>query len=102
MKRKSNCMKNFNHVCQPYGTIKLTGATFSEVEIPQYIPNVGFRGTRKTNRVTGIVVSSMFVSLLGGVAVTSGHNRYAPGSRYTIDDVRDWEWEQGYKITVAM
>jgi len=95
-------MKEFRHACQPYGTIVLKNATRKEVEVPHYIPNVGYKGTKKIMRVTGEVVSSRMVSLFGGVPVTNGHDKYPVGSIQSVDHVSDYEWEQGVKISVAM
>ena len=95
-------MKEFKHACQPHGTIVLKNATREEVEVPNRVPNVGIKGTKKIMRVTGEVVSSMMRSLFGGVAVTEGREKYPIGSIQYVDYVTDYEWEQGVKISVAM
>ena len=92
----------FRHAQQPYGTVILKNATRTEIEVSRYIPTVGFDGTRKTMRVTGEVVDSKFVSLLGGVTITRGRQKYPKGSMYSVDDVTDYEWEYGVKTHVAM
>ena len=104
-------MKTFKHHCQPYGTVELKDATYHEAEVANYVgynsshyfnTRSPFDGTKKIMRVTGTVVSSKMVSLFGGVAVTKGRDRYEKGSIHTIDNVSNYEWKQGYKISVAM
>jgi len=95
--------KDFDHACQPYGTVKLKDAFRREVEVPVYSNGRKVEGkTRKTMRVTGTVVDSLFRSFFGGVAISNGRQKYPVGYEYSVDGVSDHEWKTGIKISVAM